>query len=51
MDKLLEQYEKKFDECFPLMLTRGMSEKDIKEAIKECLKKNKPYEVGSENDY
>ena len=47
----MEKYKKKFGECFPLMLTRGMSEKQIDDIIKQCLKKNKPYEVGTEYDY
>ena len=51
MDELLERYKDKFGECFPLMLTMGMSEKQIDEIIKDCLKKNKPYEVGKEEDY
>ena len=51
MDELIDKYKEKFGECFPLMLTRGMSEEDIKEAIKECLKNNKPYEVDTDNDY
>lgn len=51
MDKLMDEYEKKFGECFPLMLTRGMSEEDIKDIIKICLANNKPYEVGTELDY
>ena len=51
MDELMEMYKKKFGECFPLMLTMGMSEKQIEEIIKECIKKNKPYEVDGENDY
>lgn len=47
----MEKYEKKFGECFPLMLTRGMSEKQIEDIIKDCLKNNKPYEVDTEGDY
>lgn len=47
----MEKYKKKFGECFPLMLTRGMSEKQIEDIIKQCLKKNKPYEVSTEYDY
>ena len=47
----MEKYKEKFGECFPLMLTRGMSDENVKEAIEECLKNNKPYEVGTEYDY
>lgn len=51
MDELMEKYEERFGECFPLMLTRGMSEKQIEELIKDCLKEDKPYEVGEKEDY
>lgn len=51
MDELLDKYKDKFGECFPLMLTRGMSEEDIKDAINECLDKGKPYEVDDKYDY
>ena len=51
MDKLLDKYKEKFGEYFPLMLTRGMSEGQICEEIKECLRNNKPYEVGADSDY
>lgn len=51
MDKLLDKYKEKFGECFPLMLTMGMSEEQIKDAINECLKNNKPYEVDADSDY
>lgn len=51
MDELLDRYKKKFGECFPLMLTKGMSDEEIETEIKDCLKKNKPYEVDSEYDY
>ena len=51
MDKLLNKYEEMFGECFPLMLTRGMSEEQKIDIIKSCLNKKEPYEVGTENDY
>lgn len=47
----MDQYKKKFGECFPLMLTKGMSDNQIEEAIKDCLKKNMPYEVEEDYDY
>lgn len=51
MNELLKEYEDAFSECFPLMLMRGMSEEDVKVAIKKCLKDGKPYEVDAEGDY
>lgn len=51
MDELIDKYKDKFGECFPIMLTRGMSDEQIKDIIKECLKNNKPYEVDNEYDY
>lgn len=51
MDDLMEKYKKKFGECFPLMLTMGMSDEQIENIIKECLKNNKPYEVDAYSDY
>ena len=51
MDELMDKYKDKFGECFPLMLTRGMSDKQIMELVKKCLDDNKPYEVDNEYDY
>lgn len=51
MNELLDKYKEKFGECFPLMLTMGMSEEQIKDAVKECIQKNKPYEVDADGDY
>ena len=51
MDKLLEQYEKKFGECFPLMLTMGMSDEEIAEIAKDCIENNRPYDVSENGDY
>lgn len=44
MWELLDEYEKKFSEQFPLMLFRGVAESEIVSIIKACLKDNKPYE-------
>lgn len=51
MDNLLDKYKEKFGECFPLMLTRGMPEEQVKEIVKDCIEKNKMYEVDEESDY
>ena len=47
----MDKYKDKFGECFPLMLTRGMSDKQIMKLVKKCLDDNKPYEVDNEYDY
>lgn len=51
MNELFKKYEDAFNECFPLMLMRGTSEDDVKDAIEKCLKNGKPYEVDAEGDY
>ena len=51
MDELMEKYKEKFGECFPLMLTMGMSEKEIKGIIEMCLGNEKPYEIDTDGDY
>lgn len=51
MDELLDKYKDKFGECFPLMLTRGMSEEDIKDIIEACIENEYPYTADAENDY
>ena len=51
MDEIMDKYKERFGECFPLMLVSGMSEGQIYEEIKECLKNDKPYEVDNDYDY
>ena len=51
MDELMDKYKDKFGECFPLMLTRGMSDEERMEEIKNCIKNNKPYSIDNEYDY
>ena len=45
MEKLLNEYVKKFDDNFPMFLFRTVSEDEIKEIIKKCIDENKPYET------
>lgn len=47
----MDKYRERFGECFPLMLVSGMSEGQIEDIVKDCLKKNKPYDVDREYDY
>ena len=51
MDEIMDKYKERFGECFPLMLVMGMSDDEICELIKECLKNDKPYEVDNDYDY
>ena len=50
MDKLIEEYRKKFGEIVPLMLCRGCDDDEIIEIIKECISSNKSYTVDN-GDY
>lgn len=51
MDELMDKYKEMFDECFPLMLTKGMGEKEIEDIIMICIENDHPYEVDVEGDY
>lgn len=43
LDMLLDKYEQKFGESFPLMLCRGMADEDICEIVQDCIDKEKTY--------
>ena len=45
MNELLEKYQDRFDESFPLMLFMGVDEEEIKAKIEECLESDEPYEA------
>lgn len=51
MDELMDKYKEKFGECFPLMLIKGMGEKEIENIIKICIENVHPYDVDAEGDY
>ena len=51
MDELMDKYKEMFGERFPLMLTKGMGEKEIEDIIKICIENAHPYEVDAEGDY
>ena len=53
MDALLDKYETKFGECFPLMLCRHMTDTEICEMVQQCLDSNEPYnpELDPDADY
>lgn len=51
MKELLDEYEKKFDEQFPLRCFMAVDEKEIEAVIKKCLESNKPYEPDKDKIY
>lgn len=44
MNKKLDEYRKRFNEQFPLMLVMGMDDEDIIEIIDKCLESGEPYD-------
>lgn len=49
-DKLLDEYQERFEENFPLMLCRTMEEDEIIKIIQKCLDDDEPYEPELNND-
>lgn len=43
-DKMLDEYQERFEENFPLMLCRHMEEDEIIEIIQKCLDDDEPYD-------
>ena len=43
-DKMLDEYQERFEENFPLMLCRHMEEDEIIEVIQKCLDDDEPYD-------
>ena len=43
-DKMLDKYQERFEENFPLMLCRHMEEDEIIEIIQKCLDDDEPYD-------
>lgn len=43
MDELLDKYQARFGDQFPLMLCRTKSDDEICEILKRCLDDNKPF--------
>ncbi len=41
--ELLDEYQAKFDDQFPMMALLGYDVDEIVENIEDCLKKNEPY--------
>lgn len=46
LDDLLYQYWKKFNEGFPIMLTKQMQTKELIETLEKCIKNNVKYDAG-----
>ena len=40
----LEEYKETFDDQFPLMCCRGMTDDEVVKTIERCLKKGKPFD-------
>lgn len=53
IDELLDKYEERFDECFPLMLCKGMDDDTLCTVIEDCLDKGKAYapDIDQNEDY
>ena len=51
LENKMDEYEDAFDEQFPLMCCRGMSEESIAKAIDECLNSGKPYKPLEDAEY
>lgn len=53
MDKHLDMYREKFNEQFPMMLCRHMTEAEIIKTIEKCIKEGTPYEpeLDAESNY
>lgn len=53
IDELLDKYEERFDECFPLMLCKGMDDDTLCTVIEDCLDKGKAYapDIDQNADY
>lgn len=49
LEEYLQQYVSTFDENFPLFAFMGDEDEAI-DAIKDCLKRNKPYELKMDDD-
>lgn len=45
LEELMDEYEERFDDLFPLMCTKGMSDERIAEEIRKCLDRGEPYEL------
>lgn len=45
LDQLLYKYMEKFGESFPTMLTQQLKQSELVQALENCLKSNKNYEV------
>lgn len=43
--ELMDEYEERFDDVFPLMCTKGMGDMEIAEAIRACLESGEPFEL------
>lgn len=47
LDEKMQEYSDAFDDQFPLMMFRGVSETEIIEEIDACLKDGTPYKASN----
>lgn len=50
IDKMLDTYQDKFNDNFPIMLCRHMDDGEITAIIKKCIADNAPYEPQLDGD-
>lgn len=48
MDEILNEYADKFNENFPIVSFMGTPEDEIIKIVRNCIDKNKPYEMNYE---
>lgn len=49
LEKKLLEYEKRFEENFPVMCFMGVSDNELEKVIDKCLLENRPYEINNTN--
>lgn len=50
LERLLNEYQERFDESFPIFLLMGVDGGEIKKIIEDCLARGQPYEPEYEDD-
>lgn len=51
IDELMEKYTEMFDDIFPLMCCMDMTDAEIEERIRECIKNKSPFQRIDGVDY
>ena len=50
MNELIKQYTERFNDNFPLFLTRHLDDEEREALIRQCLESNKPYDPDLDDD-